>query len=888
MEVPDPWQKVLKNILWSKLVYFIFFTPLILHSQISIKGAITDSIGVVPFANVLLKDSKKNIISYTFSNENGYYNLDFSTKLDSLFLEFNSISHHSKRIYFSEFKEIKDSNFINVKLDIKVNQLNEVIVEKKIPIRVKKDTLIYDPELFKDGSERVVEDLLKKLPGIKVENSGEIFFKGKPIKKLLLDGDDLFDQNYLIGSRNINADMIEKVEGIENFEENTLLKGIRNSDEVALNLILKKGKTDFSGNVSIGYGIEDRWHNDLTGLLVNKKAKGFTVNSFNNVGINNTPYDLESKIISFESSKNRNLNSNTLISEGNFYSELENKFHRINENFYSSFNFLGKIKKKSSLRFNTGIYLDKLSRIQSNNSTIFSDNEIFVISESNDQNKSPKLYDFKFQFLNKERENFHWEYLGKFFYSNTNFKDFSINNSFEQFNHVTTETLNLNQIFNSTYKFKDNQALVVSLHHVTSKAPQSLNISPGTVIDGLIASNQESVFSKDYINWKSSYYYSKNKFSLGLHSNFFNNRTTLKTSLTDSNNQLVSENFSNNNLYDISNVNIHPVLVYNSEKISFKFGLNSIYNKLYLRDVESSDQSSEIFFTPKFYAIYHFDSKKSVSLGYDFNQIAPDENQIFSGAVQTGYRSFISNELNLEFLRTHSYNLSFKYNDYFNLRLLNVNFNYNQRPDNYFFRNTISQTISITENFYANIGAKDFGISISGETYLHSLRSTILLNSRFQISQSFNILNDSELRQIRNNNLFLNFTIRRGLKKWMFFENITTFSNTEFIIENENLITNLKSLSNQSKIILNPTESFRAIITGNFISPNLREDEKYFFLESELTFTPKNKKIAYSLIGRNLSNNKSFTINNVSNFSTNTISHNLIPRFIMLKASYGF
>ncbi|MFN4220620.1 MAG: hypothetical protein ACK4GJ_06880, partial [bacterium] len=113
----------------------------------------------------------------------------------------------------------------------------------------------------------------------------------------------LFDKNYFFGSRNFNAGMIEKVEGIENFEENTLLKGIRNSDEVALNLILKKGKTDFSGNVSVGYGIEDRWHNDLTGLLVNKKAKGFTVNSFNNVGINNTPYDLESKIVSLESLK---------------------------------------------------------------------------------------------------------------------------------------------------------------------------------------------------------------------------------------------------------------------------------------------------------------------------------------------------------------------------------------------------------------------------------------------------------------------------------------------------------------------------------------------------------------------------------------------------------
>lgn len=55
-------------------------------------------------------------------------------------------------------------------------------MESKQPIRIKNDTTTYNPDAFKDGTERVVEDLIKKLPGMSVEENGEIKFKGKSIK----------------------------------------------------------------------------------------------------------------------------------------------------------------------------------------------------------------------------------------------------------------------------------------------------------------------------------------------------------------------------------------------------------------------------------------------------------------------------------------------------------------------------------------------------------------------------------------------------------------------------------------------------------------------------------------------------------------------------------
>ena len=105
---------------------------------------------------------------------------------------------------------------LDFKLEPRTTFLKEVVVqENRKPIRIKNDTIVYDPEKFKDGSEKVVEDLLKKLPGIKIEENGEIKFNGKSIKKMLLDGDDLFDSQYTVGSKNINVEMLDKVEAIE-------------------------------------------------------------------------------------------------------------------------------------------------------------------------------------------------------------------------------------------------------------------------------------------------------------------------------------------------------------------------------------------------------------------------------------------------------------------------------------------------------------------------------------------------------------------------------------------------------------------------------------------------------------------------------------------------
>lgn len=877
----------------NKYIFILLFINSIAFSQV-LKGTVSDSAGVVPFANVLIKEKNNLISQFTTTDSNGKYELLLKNNKDSLFIEVSSLSHEPKRISLKNY--IVNNNEINIdfKLETRTTKLKEVIVEKKIPISIKKDTLTYDPESFKDGSEKVVEDLLRKLPGITVKEDGTIEYKGKKIKKMLLDGDDLFDSQYTIGSKNISVGMIDKVQGIDNYEENPLLKGISNSDEVAINLVLKKGKTDFSGNVNIGYGYQNVYDTNINGLAINNKIKGFAISSFNNVGQNNTPYNFDSEIISLESQKNSNLLAKELINQGNFYSFLDDSFHRLNNNFYTSLNLLTKAYKKSNLKINADFYSDNLKRINEDELSVTINNDNFSINESNFINKNPTLFDFNLAFLNKEKERFHWNYLSKINYQKTNYNDVSTNNSLVQENKVITKSFLINQNLNATYKISDSTAITSNFIYSISKAPQDLFINPGTLIDidnSVISKYQSSTFKKQNLYLNSSLLNTRNKIKYGIHTSILKITSSINSSLNNEFNNSLGDNYRNDNKYEVLHFKINPVFVFNDKKYAFKIGLNTFYNSVsfdnYIKN--SNTTENDLLVSPSLNFIYSFNKKSKTSFKYAFNQILPEEDKLYDGIVQRNYRSFSSNEFSFQYLKTHSYLLNYRFNDFFNLQQLSINLTHDYRENNYFYKSIINQNISISNAYFANIGNKDYGINLFGETYFHPLRTTFQLNSNYTLSFDKNIINDSNLRDILGKTFYSQVTARTGFKSKINFSNKISLINTVFEVKKTEIKNNFSSLTDQFKIMYrNNSKSLKIDFVSNFISPDLKQKNNYLFLETVIDFTSKNKKVTYSIIGKNLTNNKTFETRSVTDYSNSISSHNLINRYLMLKITFGF
>jgi hypothetical protein len=866
--------------------YFLFFWSITAFSQ-TIKGTVSDSIGTVPFANVLIKklENPGVIFQFTTTNENGFFQLKLKEKPELLLVEFTSLAHEPKTVFLRDFINKDNIVELNTKLSSRITQLKEVIIEKKIAIQVKEDTVTYNPNSFKDGTEKVVEDLLKKLPGIKVDEKGKISYKGKEIKSMLLDGDDLFDKDYVIGSKNIDVNMIDKVQAIDNYEENSLLKGIKDSDEVALNLVLKKGKTDLSGSVSLGYGYESFFNNSISAVLVNSKIKGFGIINQNNIGENISPFDLDYDFNSKDKS------SKTLLQQGNFNSVLDSKFYRINNSLFATSNLLFKIKKKSSVKINLGFYNDNIKRLNENNSNFRIGEAIFSTNEVNEINKKPIIYDARILLSNKEKEFFHWQYIGKLNYSKGDFFDNSNNNGILQNNTVHTESLFINQNINSTYKINEKTVLLSTIDYNKSNAPQNLNINPGTLIDinnNLFSANQESKYNNQSFHIKSALFSKRDSIKYAVQVEYASNQSQLFSLLKDLQNNTISNDYKNDNDYRINHIAIKPQFLLKYNKFQFRLGLNTIYNIIDFKEFSKNNEviENELITTPIISAIYYLNRKSYFNTSYRYNAILPEEEKLFSGIIQNNYRSFSNNIFSLEFLKTHTYSIGYKYNDFMNVRNISIDLSHNLRPNNYFSSFQINENITINNAFYAPIGTRDYNINLFAESYFHPLRTTYRINSSYTISYDKNTINNSDIRDIKANTLNTIFTLRTKFSDKFILENNFNYMNNSF--EVLNTTSNFQSFNQMSKVVYNPTKEINISAISNFIKPDLSQSIQYLFLESEIGYSPKNKSYSFGLIAKNLTNIKTFETRNISDFSSSVSSHNLIEKYIMFSVRFSY
>lgn len=261
------------------------------YSQTKISGYVTEvNNSPLGFASVVLQDSSATrIISYSFSNDKGYYELAINTT-GKYVLSFSTIGFERNSFAIEITTEQKNIEK-NVSLNYKPIELKEIIIENVKPIIIKKDTIIFDVKSFAQGNEQVVEDLLKKIPGLTVTSDGTIKVGNQEVEKIMIDGDDMFEKGYKLLTKNMPVNPLDKVELYLHYSNNKHLKGIENSEKVALNLILKeKFKRVWFGNAHLGYAIANESINTFGGNLMNfgKKHKYYFIANHNNIGVDAT------------------------------------------------------------------------------------------------------------------------------------------------------------------------------------------------------------------------------------------------------------------------------------------------------------------------------------------------------------------------------------------------------------------------------------------------------------------------------------------------------------------------------------------------------------------------------------------------------------------------
>ncbi|MBP9601514.1 MAG: hypothetical protein KBE41_08430 [Lutibacter sp.] len=854
----------------------------------TLKGKVQNTLKEPISANILIKNSEnKNLISEFFkTDDNGDFTAVLEENYTKIYFEITAMGY--EKIADSIISPSKNRTYnLNYILNEKITELQEVIVSQE-KFEIEGDTVSFNPRSYKDGTERKVEDLIKKLPGMEVEENGSIKYRGKKVTSVQLEGDDLFGYNYAMGTRNISVDMVEQVQAIDNYSANPLLKGIENSEEVAINLKLKKGKLDISGNGNLGSGFDNNIdpRNDLNFNLlgISKKYKSFSSISYNNVGLNNSAEDYFSMSASLEDIQNEDFYAKKIIPENIFMSNFDTQRANINNQLAVSNNLIYRFSQKLSLKANISFLNDKITFLENNNT--FFNTENINYNDQSETIKKPinKQLGFKLTYNTSKVSLLEIETAIQSEKINTSNSIVQNNNTF--FNtSLKTENIFWNNKIQYTYKISNNKALQYISNFSINAIPQELNIYP--ISFSFNGNLQKSEFEKKYYSNKFVLLGNskKNKYVFTLGSVFENN--PFNSNLFE-NNSSINPDFINQFNYKKATLFSEFGTTYALENWKFQPTLRiSSINQTYKNDLESTNKTMQSFIViPSLNISYSLSGNSTFKLTGSYEEKTPNEEYLFTNLIAQNNRFIRRNILDLNLQQNQNYILSYRYNNLFTAFSTNLSLIYNNNKNTYLSSIEIQDNFTISTFFQSPTNIENYSLNFGIEKYVNFLNSNIKHVSNYGINNYKNVVNQSDLRNNQSRNYNAYFFITTVFNFPINFQNKFNYSNINFISDNQNSNTNI-SFNNNLKMLIKPNNKFLFTISYDYFKPNTKLNEDFTFLDFEIKYKPKKMRfIEFWLTGKNLLNNTFFSQTENTDFQNTTYQSSLMPRHFLLTLDF--
>ena len=276
------------------MLLMILFSPMAFAQQsgVNVTGSVVEQGSDTPIeqATVRLLNVKDSAMERgVVSARNGSFTLK-NVKKGSYLLHITFIGYDP---LYQPLQITGKKNPVNVgKLELSDGaiELGEAVVIGKAPeVTVRNDTVEYNADSYKVTEGSVLEDLLKKMPGVEVDSEGKITVNGKEVKKVMVDGKEFFSDDPKVASKNLPAKMIDKLQVLDKKSDMAQMTGFDDGEEeTVINLTVKPGmKQGWFGNAYGGYGSKDRYEgNAMVNRFVNNDQITFMggANNTNNMG----------------------------------------------------------------------------------------------------------------------------------------------------------------------------------------------------------------------------------------------------------------------------------------------------------------------------------------------------------------------------------------------------------------------------------------------------------------------------------------------------------------------------------------------------------------------------------------------------------------------------
>lgn len=869
-----------------------------LHAQNSISGVVQDSLGhPLSEINVLLKDGEKaGPLNYTITNKQGYFTFPVP-KGNNLFLVFSNINYEKEIVKLSSISEKKWSKLVVVMRE-EIFDLSEVVVSgSRKPMLIKNDTIVYRTKYFTDGTEITVENLLTKLPGVDVEGDGTVKVGGKEVDRIMVEGDDLFEKGYKTLSKNMPAYPVEEVEILQHYVHNKLLKKVSDSEKVALNLKLsKEAKNVWFGNIRAGLGSRKSYDLQTNLMRFSKQNKSYLLSKFNNIGILLTEEsrewtDMDEDVPDVVGEQR----VNKLQSMSSSARDVGDNRSVMNRSRIISMNNIFKLGEQTSIKANALLGEDDRDFTHKATDHVKTEQLSYTNHLEEQMNKNKKMTLGKLDVTHAPSDDEKLEAKTTFYKNDLNDASQQIFNDLSSEEQLLTEQTYFEQSLFYTNRLKDKTILFGTAKFCHEKVPESYHIDR-FYFDELFPKQEginnvlQTVSNKMNVFDAKLCLLQRQKQSMWLLQAGYNDRHDLLDS------QLSLAKDEQKPYRPEQNINqldyrIKDLYLLGSFKQTFgRFNLFSSvalhrYALSFKTDSRSENKGLWVA-NPSAGFMWAINKTNKVTASYSFTKSQANISDLYNRDVMTGFRSFSRGYGKPISLNSSTYLLIYNWGSFekdLQFFLLGM---YIKQHDAFssdwrLSRNTLQTKRIITH------GNDMLNVNGNLDYYVRSIRSNIKLKSSYSSSTSQNILNQSDLRKIRSNNLSLGAEIRSGFMsgfnygagvKWD-----KSWTSVEGLKHDFHKLSSFFDLSYQFGRRFNSKLKFDYHQFSKIVS-----DKSYSFLDIELNYQLIPQKLKVYMNGDNLLNMNEYTTVNISDIGTYTSSSGLRPRCLIVGFEFRF
>lgn len=890
--------------------------------NIRFEGTVKDTTGVgLDMANIMaINQQTKAMDAYAITNEAGKFILNLKAN--------TAYTIKASYIGFQSFEKTVNTTASNMNFPITLKEgtvLNDVEVVHEMPVTISGDTIIYNSDSFTNGTERKLEDVLKKLPGVEVNKDGEIEIEGKKVQKVMVEGKDFFDGDTKLATKNIPADALDKIQVLRNYNEVSNLKGLENNEEsIALNIKLKEGKKNFwFGDMTAGIGVgheEERYIINPKLFYYNPKYSLNIIGNKNNIGeLPLTAQDYFKFTGGFKNMMRKGGSSFNVTSNDLGILGLRNNQAANIESTFGAANFSFNPTKAWTLS-GFGILLGNKTEIETTNISNRIDNLPDGTSQTiteirqdfTRQDSKQALLKLSSSYVPSEKMHFDYDALVKFSDQKENSSVFS-NLLSDIYTNKKQNPFSLNQNLNYYYTLNDKHVFAAEFQHLFQEEDPFYNANLETqpfVLSGYNGAqlrddvNQSRFVKTNKLDSKFDYYYmvtpkSNINLTLGNTYSYQNFNSSIFQILDDgSQNNLSAEENSNDVNYSFNDVFLGVHYKFLLGKFTFNPGFSVHQYNMNDEQLGTSNKQSFNRILPDVYALWQIKKSETLTYNYSLSNNFTDINRLAQGYVFSNYNSLFSGNRYLENSTSQVHSLRyFKYN-MFNFENIFANISYSKQVDAIKNKSLLTGVNQVSSAVNINSSFADESLSGSGNygrSFAKYYKANIRASLNWNKFNNIRVYPDSDTDP--NNNPTEIQTTESFNQSYTI-----GFSTNYKTIPNLGLSYNYSISDNFSDVIYTDSPSltleyyfldaFSFTSEYNFYhnyNKSKTIDSEYDFLTASLIYQKKDSKWEWKLSGTNLLDTKSLDTNSFSQLggTSNFSSYRVQPRFLILSLKYN-